>query len=207
MYEQIKLTYNYDGLEPVIDALTVETHYAKHHATYAKNFNDAAVKAGVADLDVEELLASLDKVEDPALRKALRNNGGGFYNHNLYFGTLASTADAVKAPEGRLLAEIEKTFGSVEALKEKLAELALGQFGSGWAWLSAKAGGELMVSASPNQDNPIIEGTGFVPILAIDVWEHAYYLKYKNLRASYVAALFDVIDWKAVERNYERVAG
>ena len=95
----------------------------------------------------------------------------------------------------------------MDALKEKLTALALGQFGSGWAWLSANASGELMVSASPNQDNPIIEGTGFVPILAIDVWEHAYYLKYKNLRASYVAALFDVIDWKAVERNYERVAG
>ena len=114
---------------------------------------------------------------------------------------------AFTAPEGKLLAQIEKTFGSVAALKEKLTVLALGQFGSGWAWLSANASGELMVSASPNQDNPIIEGTGFVPILAIDVWEHAYYLKYRNLRASYVAALFDVIDWKAVERNYERVAG
>ena len=174
MFEQTKLTYSYNGLEPVIDALTVETHYAKHHAAYAKNFNDAAEKAGVAEMDVEELLASLDKIEDPALRKALRNNGGGFYNHNLYFDTLAGPAEAAKAPEGKLLAQVEKTFGSVDALKEKLTALALGQFGSGWAWLSANAGGELMVSASPNQDNQIIEGTGFVPILAIDVWEHAY---------------------------------
>lgn len=206
MYEQIELTYSYDGLEPVIDALTVETHYAKHHAAYAKNFNDAAVKAGVSDMDAETLLASLDQVEDPALRKALRNNGGGFYNHNLYFSTLAGPKEAAKAPEGKLLAEIEKTFGSVEALKEKLTALALGQFGSGWAWLSADQDGKLMVSASPNQDNPIIEKTGFVPILAIDVWEHAYYLKYKNLRATYVPALFEIIDWKAVGRNYERVS-
>ena len=106
MFEQTKLTYNYNGLEPVIDALTVETHYAKHHAAYAKNFNDAAEKAGVAEMDVEELLASLDKIEDPALRKALRNNGGGFYNHNLYFDTLAGPAEAAKAPEGKLLAQI-----------------------------------------------------------------------------------------------------
>ena len=106
MFEQTKLTYNYNGLEPVIDALTVETHYAKHHAAYAKNFNDAAVKAGVTDMDVKELLASLDKIEDLALRKALRNNGGGFYNHNLYFDTLAGPAEAAKAPEGKLLAQV-----------------------------------------------------------------------------------------------------
>lgn len=206
MYEQIRLTYGYDGLAPVIDAMTVETHYAKHHAAYARNFNDAAVKAGLSDMDAEQLLASLDRVEDPALRTALRNNGGGFYNHNLYFSTLAGPEDAAKAPEGALLTKIEKTFGSVESLKGKLTALALGQFGSGWAWLSADQSGELMVSASPNQDNPIIEKTGYVPILAIDVWEHAYYLKYKNLRADYVQALFDIIDWKAVERNYERIS-
>ena len=171
MFQQITLPYSYDALEPVIDALTVETHFGKHHAAYTKNFNDAAEKAGVADMDAEALLASLDKVEDPALRKALRNNGGGFYNHNLYFSSAA----------------------------------AAGQFGSGWSWLSANAAGDLMISASPNQDNPISEGTGFVPILAIDVWEHAYYLKYKNLRPDYIKALFDIIDWKKVEALYAKV--
>ncbi len=203
MYQQYQLPYAADALEPVIDALTVETHHGKHHAAYTKNLNDAAEKAGVADLDIEELLGSLDRIADPALRKAVRNNGGGFYNHNLYFRTLSP--NAAHAPSGRLAAKIDETFGSFDALKEKLSALAAGQFGSGWAWLSANAAGELMASASPNQDNPISEGTGFVPIAAIDVWEHAYYLKYKNLRGDYIKALFELIDWKAVEAGYERV--
>ena len=203
MFQQYQLPYASDGLEPVIDALTVETHHGKHHAAYTKNFNDAAEKAGRADMDIEEFLASLDKIEDPALRTALRNNGGGYYNHNLYFSTLSPSPK--KAPEGALLAKINETFGSLDELKAKLSALAAGQFGSGWAWLSANKAGELMASASPNQDNPIIEGTGFVPLLAIDVWEHAYYLKYRNLRADYIKALFDIIDWGAVEANYQRV--
>ena len=205
MFKQITLPYAYDALEPVIDALTVETHYAKHHAAYTNNFNDFAQKAGVADKTVEEVLTSLGSFEDPALRNALRNNGGGFYNHNLYFFILSP--NAAHAPEGALLDKINETFGSLDSVIKNISAAAAGQFGSGWSWLSANESGELMVSASPNQDNPLIEGTGFVPILAVDVWEHAYYLKYRNLRASYVAALFDVIDWKAVERNYERVAG
>ncbi len=198
MFQQITLPYSYDALEPVIDALTVETHFGKHHAAYTKNFNDAAEKAGA-------LLASLDKVEDPALRKALRNNGGGFYNHNLYFSTLSPVAEAAKAPTGALLEKINATFGSVDECKAQLSAAAAGQFGSGWSWLSANAAGDLMISASPNQDNPISEGTGFVPILAIDVWEHAYYLKYKNLRPDYIKALFDIIDWKKVEALYAKV--
>ena len=205
MFEQITLPYAADALEPVIDALTVETHYGKHHAAYAKNFNDAAEKAGVADMDVEALLASLDKVEDPALRKALRNNGGGFYNHNLYFSTLAPKGEAAKAPTGALLEKINAAFGSVDECVAKISAAAAGQFGSGWSWLSANAAGDLMISASPNQDNPISEGTGYVPILAVDVWEHAYYLKYKNLRPDYIKALFDIIDWKKVEALYAKV--
>ena len=205
MFTQITLPYAYDALEPVIDALTVETHFAKHPAAYTKNFNDAAEKAGVSGLDAETLLASLDKVEDPALRKALRNNGGGFYNHNLYFSTLSPQAEAAKAPTGALLDKINETFGSVDEVKAQLSAAAAGQFGSGWSWLSANAAGDLMVSASPNQDNPISEGTGFVPILAIDVWEHAYYLKYKNLRPDYIKALFEIIDWKKVEDLYAKV--
>ena len=196
---------NLYGLEPVIDALTVETHHGKHHATYTKNLNDAAEKAGVSDLDIETLLASLDRIEDPALRTAVRNNGGGYYNHNLYFSTLSPAPK--KTPEGALLAKIYETFGSLDALRDKLSSLAAGQFGSGWAWLSANKDGDLMASASPNQDNPISEGTGFIPLLAIDVWEHAYYLRYRNLRPDYIKALFDVLDWSAVEANYNRVAG
>ena len=203
MFEQVKLGYATNGLEPQIDQLTIETHYGKHHALYTKNLNDAAEKAGVADKDIEELLASLDSVSDEALRKALRNNGGGFYNHNLYFSTLS--AEKNTEPVGDLKVKIDEKFGDYATLKDKLTALALGQFGSGWAWLSANKAGDLMVSASPNQDNPISEGTGYIPILAIDVWEHAYYLNYKNLRADYVAKLFEIIDWKLVEANYQRV--
>ena len=205
MFEQVKLAYAPDGLEPQIGKETIETHYGKHHALYTKNLNDAAEKAGVADKDIEELLGSLDQVADEALRKALRNNGGGFYNHNLYFSTLS--AEGNTEPVGDLKGKIDEKFGSYEALKDELTKLALGQFGSGWAWLSANPSGDLMVSASPNQDNPISEGTGYIPILAIDVWEHAYYLNYKNLRADYVAKLFEIIDWKLVEANYQRVKG
>ncbi|MBR2743246.1 MAG: superoxide dismutase [Clostridia bacterium] len=203
MFKQFELPFPHNALEPHIDTLTMETHHGKHHAAYTKNFNDAAAKAGVADMDIEALLASLDKVEDPALRKALRNNGGGYYNHNLYFSTISP--NAAKSPKGELLKKIEAEFGSLDALKEKLTALAAGQFGSGWSWLSVNKEGKLMASASPNQDNPIIEGTGFVPILAIDVWEHAYYLKFKNLRGEYIKTLFEVIDWSLVEKNYERV--
>ena len=203
MFKQITLPYAYDALEPVIDALTVETHYAKHHAAYTKNFNDFAQKAGVADKTVEEVLTSLGSFEDPALRNALRNNGGGFYNHNLYFSTLSP--NAAHAPEGALLDKINETIGSLDSVIKNISAAAAGQFGSGWSWLSANESGELMVSASPNQDNPIIEGTGFVPILAVDVWEHAYYLKYRNLRPAYIKALFDIIDWKKVEELYAAV--
>ena len=203
MFKQITLPYAYDALEPVIDALTVETHYAKHHAAYTNNFNDFAQKAGVADKTVEEVLTSLDSFEDPALRNALRNNGGGFYNHNLYFSILSP--NAAHAPEGALLDKINETFGSLDSVIKNISAAAAGQFGSGWSWLSANESGELMVSASPNQDNPIIEGTGFVPILAVDVWEHAYYLKYRNLRPDYIKALFEIIDWKKVEELYAAV--
>ncbi|HCA21717.1 MAG: superoxide dismutase [Eubacterium sp.] len=205
MFTQYQLPYANNALEPVIDELTVATHHGKHHAAYTAGLNAAAEKAGVADMPIEELLASLDKIEDEALRKAIKNQGGGYYNHNLYFSTIGP--DGSRVPVGKLAAKIDETFGSFDAFKEKIAALATGQFGSGWAWLSTNASGELFISNSPNQDNPISEGTGNIPILAIDVWEHAYYLKYKNLRADYVKVLFDIINWDAVEANYERVAG
>ena len=204
MYNQIQLPYQFAAMEPHIDALTMETHYSKHHAAYTKNLNDAAEKAGVADKTIEGLLSSLDSVADEALRKAIRNNGGGFYNHNLYFGIISPQGGG--QPDGALGDLINKTFGSFAAFQDEISKLAVGQFGSGWAWLSANREGKLAPSASPNQDNPLMDGKGFVPILGIDVWEHAYYLKYKNLRADYVKAFFNVIDWKAVAANLDRVA-
>ena len=199
MFEQITLPYSYDALEPHIDALTMETHYSKHHAAYTAAFNAAVEKAGLTGKTAEEIFASLDTVEDTALRNALRNNGGGWYNHNLYFSTL-SPAPA-KAPSGELAEKINEAFGSLDALKEQLTAAATGQFGSGWAWLIVNSNGALEVVSTPNQDNPLSLALG-TPILAIDVWEHAYYLKYKNLRAAYVKEFFEVLDWAAVEKNY-----
>ena len=201
MFTQYPLPYTSDALEPTIDTLTVETHHGKHHAAYTAALNTLAEQAGVADMDITDLLANLDKIEDPALRTAIRNNGGGFYNHNLYFSTISPSGGG--QPEGVLAEKINEAFGSFEAFQEKITALALGQFGSGWAWLSVTPAGDLVLSNSPNQDNPISLGTGNVPIFTIDVWEHAYYLKYKNLRPAYVKAFFDIVDWKAVEENYK----
>lgn len=203
MFTQVPLSYAYDALEPYIDALTVETHYAKHHATYTANFNKAVEMAGLQDKDVIEILSNLETVADPAVRTALKNNGGGFYNHNLYFSQLSP--NPANQPYGKLAEKINSTFGSFDNLKAELTRLALGQFGSGWAWLSANKNGDLMISASPNQDNPLSEKTGYIPILALDVWEHAYYLKYKNLRADYINSLFNLINWNTVSANYDRI--
>ncbi len=203
MFSQVELGFGMDALEPHIDKLTMETHYGKHHAAYTKMFNELAEKAGAADKDAAEILGSLDSISDETLRKGLRNQGGGYYNHNLYFSTLS--ADPAKAPSGKLLEKINETFGSLDEVKDRLSKAAIGQFGSGWSFLSADKEGNLFVSASPNQDNPISEGTGRTPILALDVWEHAYYLKYKNLRADYVKEFWEVLDWKKVEEIYNKI--
>ncbi|WP_405376538.1 superoxide dismutase [Pseudobutyrivibrio sp.] len=205
MFEQIKLPYATDALEPFIDQLTVETHHGKHHATYTKTFNELAEKAGMADLSAEELLASLDKVGDATLRQGLKNQGGGFYNHNLYFEMFSPSP--AKAPTGKLAKAIDDTFGGLDALKEQLTTAATTQFGSGWAWLSTDKSGKLVVSKTANQDNPISEGTGMIPLVALDVWEHAYYLKYKNLRPDYIKAFFEVLDWAKVSARYEEIVG
>mgnify|MGYP002855536802 CR=1 FL=1 len=196
MFEQYKLPYSYDALESVIDALTMETHYSKHHATYTKTFNELVEKANLVGKSAEEILSSLSEVKDENLRNGLRNNGGGYYNHNLYFSIMSPNGGG--KPEGLLAQKINEAFGSFESFKEKITNLALTQFGSGWAWLSLAKDGSLVLSQSANQDNPISLGTGNKPIFCIDVWEHAYYLKYKNLRASYVNAFFDIVDWKVV---------
>lgn len=203
MFEQQKLGYSYDALEPFLDALTMETHYSKHHAAYTKNLNAALENAGIRPDSIEKLLSSLDEISDEAVRKAVRNNGGGFYNHNIYFQSLSP--EKHREPVGKLADAIRTQLGGTDSVKEKLSALAVSLFGSGWAWLSANPDGKLQLSSSANQDNPLMEGEGFVPILAIDVWEHAYYLKYKNLRADYVKAFWEVLDWEKVSESYEKL--
>ena len=203
MFEQQKLGYSYDALEPFLDALTMETHYSKHHAAYTKNLNAALENAGIRPDSIEKLLSSLDEISDEAVRKAVRNNGGGFYNHNIYFQSLSP--EKHQEPVGKLADAIRTQLGGTDSVKEKLSALAVSLFGSGWAWLSANPDGKLQLSSSPNQDNPLMEGKSFVPILAIDVWEHAYYLKYKNLRADYVKAFWEVLDWEKVSESYEKL--
>lgn len=202
MFEQVKLNFASDALEPVIDTATVETHYGKHHAAYTKAFNDLAEKAGLSGKSAEEILGSLDSVQDDALRTGLRNQGGGYLNHNIYFEQLKPVSEAKKAPEGALLAQIEKQFGSVDGLKEELNALAASQFGSGWGWLGKKADGTLVTYKTANQDNNYILNMDVTPVLTLDVWEHAYYLKYRNLRADYLKALWDLIDWSVAEARY-----
>ena len=201
MFEQIKLGYEFDALEPYIDAETMATHYGKHHATYTANLNKLAEQAGKINESIEDILAEVVEVEDIDLRTGLRNNGGGYYNHNLYFKQIAPGGS--KTPTGKLAAKIDECFGSFDSMKEKLTALAAGQFGSGWAWLSKTPDGNLYASKTDNQDNPISLHTGHTPIMCIDVWEHAYYLKYKNLRASYIEALWNVINWDVVGGLYE----
>ena len=202
MFEQVKLDYAFDALEPHIDTMTMETHYGKHHATYTKNFNDAVEKAGLGGKSVEEILSSLSSVSDEALRNALQNNGGGFYNHNLYFSVMSPKKGTKPSPA--LAEAINRDFGSLEKLIESLQNLALGQFGSGWAFLSVGKEGKLYATKAANQNNPFMEEGQHTPILGIDVWEHAYYLRYKNLRGDYLKNFFEVLDWEKVSANYER---
>ena len=202
MFKQIDLSYGYADLEPHIDELTMVTHYTKHHAGYTNNLNAAIEKdASLSDKSIEDILLNLDAIGDSAVRTAVRNNGGGFANHNLYFGTLSPKAKL--APQGKLADRITSDFGSLDALKDEISKQAAGRFGSGWAFLVAHKDGSLAVVNTPNQDTPLMEKDGGVPILGIDVWEHAYYLKYKNLRADYIKAFWSVLDWSAVEKRYE----
>jgi superoxide dismutase len=202
MFEQVKLDYDFNALEPYIDTLTMETHYGKHHATYTKNFNEAVDKAGLSNKSIEEILSSLSSISDESLRNALQNNGGGYYNHNLYFSIMSPKKNT--KPNLSLEEAIERDFGSLNKLIETLQNLAMGQFGSGWAFLSTDKGGKLYATKAANQNNPLMEEGKHTPILGIDVWEHAYYLKYKNLRGDYVKNFFEVLDWEKVSENYEK---
>ena len=192
------LPYAYDALEPHIDARTMEIHYSKHHQTYFNNLTKAV--AGT-ELEGQSLEALFPKISQ--LPVVVRNNGGGHWNHTFFWKSMAPKAGG--APNGTLGTAINKTFGSFEEFKKQFEAAAVGRFGSGWAWLSVDADGALFVSSTPNQDNPLMDvaekrGT---PLLGLDVWEHAYYLKYQNLRASYAAAFWNVVNWPEVAKRYE----
>ncbi len=199
MHKLPKLDYSFDALEPHIDAQTMEIHHGKHHGAYVNNLNAALEKVGGpwAELSLVELNRAMNEVPE-AVRTAVRNNGGGHWNHSFFWETLSPLAGG--APRGVLSAEIDAAFGSFDDFKARFEAAALGRFGSGWAWL-VNDGSGLAIVSSPNQDNPLMDGTG-VPLLGVDVWEHAYYLKYQNRRADYLKAIWNVIDWSVVEKRY-----
>ena len=198
-----ELPYAKDALEPHIDARTMEIHHDKHHATYVNKLN-AALEAHpeLADQTLETLLTDLAAVPED-IRTAVRNNGGGHYNHSLFWEILSP--DAGNAPEGELAAAIDRDLGGLDAFKEAFAQAATTRFGSGWAWLTVDAAGKLSVSSTPNQDNPLMKGvvdTVGTPILGLDVWEHAYYLNYQNRRPDYIAAWWNVVNWTRADELY-----
>ena len=197
-----KLPYAYDALEPNIDAKTMEIHHTKHHQAYVDNVNNAL--KGKADLEsksLEQLISKISAIPED-IRGAVRNNGGGHANHSLFWNILAPKAGG--EPKGALAEAIQKDFGSFAAFKEKLETAAKTRFGSGWAWLVVN-NGKLVVGSTPNQDNPLMDVSDLkgTPILGLDVWEHAYYLKYQNRRPEYVAAFWNIVNWTAVENNFK----
>jgi len=198
------LPYAIDALEPYIDAATMQIHHDKHHQAYVDNLNKAVVgDPALAKLGVEELLRRLDTLP-AAIRTQVRNHGGGHANHSLFWQTLCPASKSGK-PAGTLAAAVDKSFGGQPQLEEKLRAAAAGVFGSGWAWLFLDGANNLVIGTTPNQDSPLL--TGKRPLLGIDVWEHAYYLKYQNRRADYLAAIVHVINWDFVSQRYKEVAG
>jgi len=200
IYTLPKLDYAYDALEPYIDETTMMIHHTKHHQGYVDKLNKALEKyPDLADHPLTDLLSNLSTLPED-IRTAVLNNGGGHANHSLFWKVIGPTPLDMEGPVGELGKAIEAELGSFEAFKKEFTEAALGQFGSGWAWLSLSLG-KLKIESTPNQDSPIIEGN--TPILGLDVWEHAYYLKYQNRRADYVEAFWKIINWSEVEKNYQ----
>lgn len=194
------LPYAHDALEPHIDNATMEIHHGKHHNAYVTNLNKALESAPeLAGKSLEELLANNLAIVPDAIKAAVRNNGGGHYNHSLFWSILGPGAGGT--PTGSLAAAIDATFGSFDAFKEKFNAAATTRFGSGWAWLVKTADGKLEITSTPNQDNPFMEGKH--PIIGLDVWEHAYYLKYQNRRPDYIAAWWNVVNWAAAEARFQ----
>mgnify|MGYP005836407455 CR=1 FL=1 len=202
-FELAPLPYASNALEPHIDQMTMEIHHGRHHKTYIDNLNNAIAGTEWENKSIEEILQNLDKV--PGDKKtAIQNNGGGHWNHTLFWQTMAPNAGG--APTGALADAINSAFGSFDAFKEQFSNAAKTRFGSGWAWLVVNKDGSLSVTSTPNQDNPLMTGGG-TPILGIDVWEHAYYLKYQNKRPDYIAAFFNVINWEKVAELYAAAKG
>jgi superoxide dismutase, Fe-Mn family len=197
-----ELPYAYNALEPHIDAQTMEIHHTKHHQAYVTNLNNAIVGTDAEKLSLEDILKSVDKYP-----LAVRNNAGGHWNHSLFWKLLSPTPSLT--PSGPLARTIDETWGSLEKFKEEFNKAAMSRFGSGWAWLCVEPTGKLEICSTPNQDNPLMPGVGCkgTPILGLDVWEHAYYLKYQNRRADYVGAFWKVLDWNVVEANYLKAKG
>lgn len=197
-FELPELPYSHQALEPYIDAQTMEIHHGKHHAGYTNNLNAATTGTDLESMSVEDILANISQHSG-----AVRNNGGGFYNHGLFWSVMGPNAGG--NPSGELASAIDAAFGSFEAFEDAFAKAAATRFGSGWAWLSVSSDGKVQVSSTPNQDNPLmdvaeVKGT---PILGLDVWEHAYYLKYQNRRPDYINAFFNVVNWDEVTRRFE----
>jgi|TARA_B100000809_G_scaffold128613_1_gene126690 Fe-Mn family superoxide dismutase len=201
------LAYDYNALEPHIDARTMEIHHSKHHQAYITKANDALEGTGLEDKCIYELISDLSQVPE-AKRTAIRNNGGGHANHTLFWTVLSPSGGG--APTGDLSAAIDADLGGLDAFKEAFSNAAATRFGSGWAWLGVNSDGKLAVCSTPNQDNPLMAGhvdCNCRPILGLDVWEHAYYLNYQNRRPDYIAAFFNVINWDEVARRYGEAKG
>jgi len=197
-FELKPLSYPTDALEPHIDARTMEIHHGKHHATYVTNLNNALKdQPALASKSLEEILSHLDTIPE-AIRTAVRNNGGGHWNHDLFWRLI--TPEGSDTPTGDLAKALDAAFGNLDEFKAKFKAAALGRFGSGWAWLVANQDGSLAITSTPNQDNPLMEGK--YAILGLDVWEHAYYLNYQNRRADYVDAFWNVLNWDVVASIY-----
>jgi len=197
-FELLPLGYDYAALEPHIDARTMEIHYTKHHQAYVNNLNNALANTEWQSKSLEELLGNVSK-----LPPAVRNNGGGHYNHTLFWKILANNGG--NGPTGELAESLNKTFGSFDKFKELFTNAAMTRFGSGWAWL-VKTGSELKITSTPNQDNPLMDNAEVkgVPVLGVDIWEHAYYLKYQNRRNEYLAAFWNVVNWDEVGKRLKK---
>ncbi len=197
-HELPKLPYEYNALEPHIDARTMEIHHSKHHQTYVNNLNAALSNhPELESKSAEDLIKDLSSIPED-IRGAVRNNGGGHVNHSMFW--LCMGPNGGGEPGGELADAINSSFGSIDSFKEQFAKAGATRFGSGWAWLSVDGGGNLVVTSTPNQDNPMSEGLS--PILGLDVWEHAYYLNYQNRRPDYIAAFWNVVNWDQVAANY-----
>lgn len=194
------LNYGFSDLEPHIDTRTMQIHHGKHHAGYTNNLNSAIKGSEHENKSIEDILKSLD-----LNNSAIRNNGGGYYNHCLFWEIMSPNGGG--EPSGRLKSAIEKSFGTFEKFKESFTSACGTRFGSGWGWLCAKSDGSLEICSTPNQDNPLMPGVGCggIPILGLDVWEHAYYLNYQNRRPDYIKAFFNVVDWSVVSKKHDSV--